>query len=85
MKWATVDTTTHVDINFLRIYQDLSCCELFVPDRQAQRRAVIFIQNVRVGIALEQAFQHAIIAFGRSVVQRCPLPIVLMIRLKLLY
>lgn len=52
MQRTAVDSATHVDINLLAIDQYLSSCKLFVTDSEAKWRAVVFIEDVGVSIAL---------------------------------
>ena len=85
MQRATVDATSHVNINLLAVDQDLSSCELFVADGQAERRTVVFVEDVRVSVALEQALQHSVITLGCRIMQRCSLPVVLVVHFEVFH
>ena len=85
VKWATVDASTHIDVDFFRIDQDLGCSELFISNCQAKRRAVVFVQDVRVSVPLQQSLKHTIVSLGCRIVQRGPLTIVLVVHLKVIH
>jgi hypothetical protein len=49
---ASIDATPHVYVDLFRVDQDLSCSKLFISNSQAQRGAIILVQDVRVRIPL---------------------------------
>ena len=85
MKRAAVDPSTHIDIDFFRINQDLCCSELFISYCQAQWRAVVFVEDVGVSVPLQQSLENSVVSLGCGIVQRRPLTIVLVVHLKVVH
>ena len=82
VQWAPVNTPSHVYVNVFLVNQNLGCSKLLVANGEAKRRTVVFIEDVRVCIPLQKTFKHAVIPLGSRVMQRCPLPVVLVVHFK---
>ena len=85
VQWTAVDATAHVHVNFFGVDQDLGCSKLFVSDSQAQWCAVVFIEDVRISVALQQTFKNTIIAFSSCIMKGCSLSIVFVIDFKIVH
>ena len=83
MHWAAEDPSTEIHI-CSAIYQALSCLIMFLPDGQAQWRAAIFVEEIRVGFVHQETLYDASVAHDGGLVQRGPLPIVSLILVKVI-
>lgn len=83
MEGTSIDPASKVHVYIIVLNQDFGNVKLFLTNREAKRRARVFVQNVRISkFVFEQTFEHSNVTFGRTIMERGPQTIVNMVHIK---
>ena len=76
MKWGSEHAATQIYIDCFLLYQYLSSFKVLLTYRKTKRSAIVFVKDVGVCLCYQESFQHPVVAFYCSIVQRCPLSVI---------